>query len=76
MSPLTAAGTLIKQSEPVLPENLTGKYYYINASEGKLVFILSRAVRQYIFTLRARRYYDESINHSSTLRLHTFSPRL
>lgn len=39
MSPLTAAGTLIKQSEPVLAENLAGKYYYINASEGKLVFI-------------------------------------
>lgn len=54
MSHLTAAGTLIKQCEPVLLETIAWKYYYINASQGKLVFILSCAVRQYIFTLRVR----------------------
>lgn len=62
MSPLTAAGTLVKQSEPVLPGNITGKYYYINGSEGKLVYILSCTVRQYIFTLRVSMFNDESIN--------------
>lgn len=53
MSQLTAAGTLIKQCEPALLETIAWKYYYINSSQGKLVFILSCAVRQYIFTLRA-----------------------
>lgn len=50
MSPLTAAGTLIKQSEPALPEHGAGKYYYINASEGKLVFVLWRGEAVYVYT--------------------------
>lgn len=53
MSQLTAAGTLIKPCEPVLLETMAGKYYYTNASQGKLVLILSCAARQYMFTLRA-----------------------
>lgn len=35
----TAAGTLIKQCEPALLETIAWKYYYMNASPGKLDLI-------------------------------------
>lgn len=49
MSQLTAAGTLIKQCESVVLETIAWKYYYINVSQGKLVFIV-RSEAEYIYT--------------------------